>query len=268
MRCREAKYRLNMVDRPDRDDALLQHLRGCPSCAKLAHAGQLLTQTLAECRVSSDAATGFAEIRSRLQAYPVDHSRKEDSLMSRIQTRLTSHPKLSLGLSMAVIAFLFVMLVPFSYHRTVGYDLTFSNLNTDTKMPVQKLVDALGKLGYRDVSVNYNISDNGLQYAVTNLPNQQAVQDATFLFDLLSGQQTSPEVKPILKEVSGTLYAQVKENLFETTIEINTEGKTDAEVAAEIVSRLKAAGWDDVQVQTTTNPDGSKQFQIEMSSGE
>jgi hypothetical protein len=131
-----------------------------------------------------------------------------------------------------------------------------------------KIVDALQKLGYQDVSVNFNSTQNGVQYSVTNLPNQQAIQDATFLFNLLSGQQAKPEITPIRKDVSGTLYAQAKENLFETTIEINIDGKSDAELAAEIVGRLKAAGWDDVQVQTTTNEDGSKQFQIEMKSNQ
>ncbi|HKK20890.1 MAG TPA: hypothetical protein VJ983_05405, partial [candidate division Zixibacteria bacterium] len=154
----------------------------------------------------------------------------------------------------------------FSYSVTVGYNLTFANLSSGTTVPVPKIVDALQKLGYQDVSVNFNSSESGVQYSVTNLPNQQAIQDATFLFNLLSGQRAKPEVTPIRKEVSGTLYAQAKQNLFETTLEINIDGKTDAEIAAEIVGRLKAAGWDDVQVQTTTNEDGSKQFQIEMKS--
>ncbi len=226
MHCREAKHRLSRIDRPDHDDDLQAHLAVCTACAEFARTERLLAQTIAECRETPEPASDFTAVRARLQAYPDRSLRKEDTLMSKIQSSLLSHPKASIGFSLAVVAFLFVMLVPFSYSKTVGYNVTFSNLDNNTNVPTSKLIDALQKLGYNDVSVNFNTTESGMDYAIANLPNKQAIQDATFLFNLLSGQRVAPEVKPIVKEVSGTLYAQATENLFQTTIEID-HGRQD-----------------------------------------
>jgi hypothetical protein len=57
------------------------------------------------------------------------------------------------------------------------------------------------------------------------------------------------------------LLAQVQDKYFR--VEVDASGKTDAEIAAEIASKLEAQGLGTPHVTVTTNPDGSKQLSIE-----
>jgi hypothetical protein len=60
--------------------------------------------------------------------------------------------------------------------------------------------------------------------------------------------------------VSGSLYAQVRDGLIR--IEVDSTGKTDAEIESEIMARLADHGFSNTQVQVTTKPDGERQMQI------
>ncbi len=61
-------------------------------------------------------------------------------------------------------------------------------------------------------------------------------------------------------EVSGSLYAQTKDK--PSKIEIESEGKSNAEIKAEIEEKLKGQGLTNPDVSVTTKPDGMREIKV------
>jgi hypothetical protein len=247
MRCKKAKRLIDRQD-TDLDPKLREHILGCPACARALGARRLMEKSFLSARSQKqDPATPFSVIQQKISNL-AEAKKETENIMSKIRMRMAARPKMLTGLGLAVIAFLVVMLVPFPYTTTVGYQLSYSNLDNASQISADRLREALRVLGYGNSIVDIS-GDNCL---ISNLPDRQAAKAAAAAFAVVACNVANPDVKPITKTVSGSLLAQAL-NIFR--IEVDTEGKSDSEIAEEIRQKLAADGFVDAQVSVTSEGD-------------
>ncbi len=259
MRCREAKRLLN--ERNMSDPELAEHLRICPACARLAAAAGLIDTALHAIRSDAgEVPTPLAELRSRLESHPARTPRKERLRMAELTHKMSARKRLGFAVGLAVAALLFFVLVPFSYDRVVGYDLTISGLPTGQQIEVETLVKALDALGIKGASVSVDYATPEMAVHITNLTDPDAAQKASAAFTTLTGLKGETDIEPRVETVSGSLYAQVQEKL--TRIEVSTVGGTPEEVQAEIESQLETMGFAGAKADVTIDDTGVTTIQI------
>ena len=209
--------------------------------------------------------TPLSFMRTRLQAKAAQPVSRKDSAMSKAAQIFKSRPKLSVTAIAAVAVFLYVTLEPFSYTTTVGYTVSFTDTEQQISIDPNQFVAAMSALGYDNVTANYN--SNGVQtvWDLKGLPDRQGALAAATAFRTLTQSDLEPTITPVTREVSGTLYAQVKEQLQELKISID-EASSPEEIEAQIRAQLIAAGFEPGNVHVTTNEeDGTVTIDLEIS---
>ncbi len=264
MRCREAKRLLN--ERNMSDPELAEHIRTCPACARLAAAEGLIDRSLYTVNHADEDATPLAELRSRLESHPAHTPRKERLRMAELTHKLTARKRLGFAIGIAVAALLFFVLVPFSYDRVVGYDLTINGLPTGQQIQTGTLIKALDAIGIQGASVSVDYATPEMAVHITNLTDPDAARKASAAFTSVTGLKGETSIEPRVETVSGSLYAQVQEKL--TRIEVSTAGGTPEEVQAEIESQLEAMGFAGAKADVTIDDTGTATIQITVPGGE
>ena len=258
MRCHEAKRLLNEGDRDNRE--LVKHLDDCPACAQEAKAAGIVRRSIDSLRREDmPAPTPFADIRTRLESHPAANTRKEYSRMAELTHKLTARKKLGFGLGLAIAALLFFTLVPFSYDRVVGYDLEISGIQPGEMININPIIQGMTALGYDQVSVSTNYSSSETSVWISGLPHEKAARQAAAVFETLTGLKGEDKYTPRVQTVSGSLYAQVKANLF--SVQITASGETPEEMKANIEAQLEAMGITGGEATVTQDGD---QMQIEI----
>jgi len=257
LHCKEVIRRINN-SAGELDREVTEHIKLCPSCARAAEAAGALKNAL-DAAVSNDIGpvTPFDRVRASVET--ADRERKE-SYMDKVRNQIGGRPKLVVGLGLAVAVFLFITLVPFSYTITVGYDVVYSDLDNFGRDQGDRLIGALNALGYNEAQVKMTPGS----LTIANLPDYMAAKEVSAAFGAVTGIEAVPELEPVTRTVSGSLYAQVRDKM---KIEVDTEGKTDAEIAEEIRQKLLAEGFDQADVKVTTSGD-EKKIDVSVSSSD
>lgn len=255
MSCRKIRERLNtrplMLDEESR-----RHLENCPECAAFYRAMQVLDDGFKAAREQDEPTTPVSELKIKVERKL--EIAKETSLMTQIKEQLGRRPTLAAGMVLAVLAFLFITLVPFSYTTTVGYNVIYSDLEKAPDISTERLAEALGALGYDRVNVNLG----GNNCELLNLPSYRAAEEAAVAFTAMTGISVNPRVEPIEAEVSGSLYAQVLDK--RRTIEITAVGGTEEEIEQQIRDQLAAEGFLGADVNVSTGDSGITRIDISM----
>jgi hypothetical protein len=230
---------------------------------KATDADRTLKRAFATLRSEDPGSTPLAFVKSRVEARAAQQQGEEHSPMKTLARTLGGYPRTVVTVAAAVVAFLFVTLVPFPYSTITGYEVSFSNLDPQTVAMANDVTAAVQALGYDNVSINFSQNGESFNYGLTNLPSYQAAREAAAAFRMVTGSAIEADIEPVVTEVSGSLYAQVREKLM--TIEVSTEGDgTDAEVEAEIRDKLAAQGFTPRNVSVTTDEDGNRTITIEV----
>lgn len=255
MRCREVKRRLN--DGSKLTEEMEQHLRECADCAAEAQGALSLGRAIESARgAESLPVTPMAMLRAKVARREQESCEKENIFMSILKQQFSRRPRFSTGLVIAVVAILFVTLVPFSYERTVSYEVSFEGVPGGSDYS-QSVSEALAALGFDNASVSSSGHGN---YVISNLPSRVEAKEAAAVFAGVTGTAIEPQINAVTETVSGSLYAQVRDGIIR--IEVDAEGKSDAEIESEIMAQLAEHGFNDTQVQVTTKPDGERQMSI------
>ncbi len=178
--------------------------------------------------------------------------------MSRITSQFNRRPRLLAGFGLALVAFLFVTLFPFSYTRTIGYTVAFNNIGEVSNQASEGLVKVLSSMGYNDI----NIMMTGAEFKIIGLPTREAAREAGLAFQKLAGVDVEPVINMVTEKASGSLYAQAVDK--QRTIEIDAAGKSDSEIQAELTQKLSEAGYQ-ANVSVTTEPGGERKVMVDMS---
>ena len=185
----------------------------------------------------------------------------EEYLMTPFQI-VQRRPWMSAGFAGALIA-VALLVVPLSYERTTGQtvQLTLSGNTLDQSraggiaLQMKKLLHAGG------VSLQVNDDGGGTTYTLAStVPNSAGINAAAaanaFCAELgRLGYSASAKVTPVKERVSGSVYAYARDRV----IEVSIDGKSAAEIEAEIKQGLADAGVPDAQVSVTRNDASGKQ---------
>jgi hypothetical protein len=254
MRCHEAKKR---IDARDFDDAALtEHLDRCVSCSQLAEAEQRLASSLQHAALSaSPAATPFPQLRQRIEQARVGARRRERNIMSRISHQVRIHPRLSVGMALTVLVFLFTTLIPFSYQRISGYDATVAFAGVTEEIPQAKVEKALESIGQSHVVVSVDKTGENTSYQLKGFASESEAFQAVLALEMQAGTKGQSRIRPILENVSASLYAQVIDGVKSIKV-ADTKGRTDQELEQDIAATMLAAGLLNPKVKITTDTDG------------
>jgi hypothetical protein len=206
----------------------------------------------------------LTELRYQIE---MSSSRKERNFMSQLQNKFKSHPRFSLIFASAVAMLLFTILVPFSYQKTIGYQVEYA-VGDASQVPSAEVINtALAAIGQNEAKATFTYSENTGKCLISVLPNMHAVRETQALIASIMGTFSDPKVSPIVEIVSGSLYAQAKDKVIK--VEVDGSNKTDEQIQDEIKSKLEAQGFKGTVVYVKSNrdevgSDSSKQIKFEM----
>ncbi len=175
-------------------------------------------------------------------------------IMSALR-QLRARPWTATGLAAAVVA-IGLLFIPISYQRLTGSQVTLAVSGEELGSPeLQRIATELRGIlhpgpmrveaGDRTATISFQLDDQGWK---------QVARIATAYARGLAerGLEARAEVKPRVETVKGTVYAAAAQVI---TINIQSEGKSDAEIAEEIRQQMAAAGVPDAEVEVTTDGD-------------
>jgi len=105
------------------------------------------------------------------------------------------------------------------------------------------------------------------EFKISGLPDKDAARKAGVLFLTLTGTDAKPQVVLKMRDVTGSLYAALKEKLTsgeKAEIWIDSDGKSDEQISEEILEQLAMRGFHVAEVTTSTTPDGERAVQINL----
>ncbi|MDD3731461.1 MAG: hypothetical protein PHU88_03700 [candidate division Zixibacteria bacterium] len=281
MRCHEARRRIEGGEYHNAE--LIRHIESCPACERLMSAQKYLDNALAETREKNDEpAPPLTFIRTRVEALTAASNRKEVTVMSLIK----SYRNVLIPTGIIIVLLVIFTLIPFSYKKVVGYEVVIPVDNKAmASVDLPGLTHALAILGY-NANVNYAVSKkdnttfvttqgnfaigdstiNG-EITISNLPDKDAAREAGVLFITLTGTDAKPEIKLILRDITGNMYAAIKSKIVKNEkaeIWVTTDDKTDEQISEEILEKLAMQGFRVADVTTSTTPDGDRAVQINL----
>jgi hypothetical protein len=178
--------------------------------------------------------------------------------------KMKSRPWLTTLGGAAAVA-LALLVVPISYQRTVGQDVTIEITSPETAVQQISLIAQELKSALHAPEVMVTQQAGSARQIVLNAFVPLRGRESTlklaraFARGLFSrGIPATAEVRPRIETVSGSVYAMAQ-NVIE--IRVDREGKTAEQLEREIMGQLEAAGIHDTSVNVTT--DGNKtQIQV------
>lgn len=161
--------------------------------------------------------------------------------MSDFRHSLTARPWLAPAFG--AVAVFAMLLVPFSYQKTVAYDVSF-HLDGSSAQLAPGLSSAIQK-SFGATSINANADGNGGLTLVARIPSELASGVAARAEVFASalggpGQTVTTKVEPIQETVSGNLFAMTRDQVVR--VDITATGRTPEEIKADVRSQLEAAG--------------------------
>jgi len=186
-----------------------EHIRTCSSCKRAAEAALMMQNALNAAR-GAEPVLPLSAVRERVEAAAKRYELKTplEKLMSKINEACHARPRLWAGLGAALAVFLFLTLVPFSYSRTVGYQVTISGVGGNLNISPELLAATLSTVGYDNISVSKSANNGGGEYTFANISTQEEAEDVAETFTVFAANSGQPEVKPIRENVTWSLLAQ------------------------------------------------------------
>ena len=262
MRCDQIRQRLSESE-PIDDPVIRAHVEDCPDCRRVWEAERLLRQQFDAVRAEPlPRAMGTA----RAWVDSVVTPEESTPMKSLIHHPFGSRSRRMAWTLTAVAAVLaFFVLVPFSYEHTVGTQLVITaGTENLPALDNDALQNRLAEHGLEAVQINSNF--DGQQGTITyRVPGSR--DDALAAFeatrDLLPSLGTEPQVavQPWRVRESGSLFAQIASNVF--TVSVNTEGKSESQIADEIKSQLAAQGMQVDNLWISKDPSGATTMTLE-----
>ena len=220
MRCHEARQRLiesrGELSNYNRDKELLEHLRQCPDCARLAQTEMILRRDLKSAAADDMTDTiPWSTLKDRVesQAGLASGNTQEISFMNKLAQQMKRRPRVGISMAVVVVLLAFLTLVPFKFERAIGYEVAIAGVDRNLAMDeykIQQLLDALGIEG-----VTYDVSDceATCHLKISDLKSEDDIRIVVTAFNQL-GKCELEGVVPILEEGSSSLMNQARKKIF------------------------------------------------------
>lgn len=174
--------------------------------------------------------------------------------MSDVRHSMTARPWLAPAFG--AVAVLAMLLVPFSYQKTVAYDVSF-HLDGSSAQLASGLSNALQE-SFGATSINSNRDSDGSLTLTARVPLEAAKgvaarADAFATVLSADGQPVTTTVEPVRETVSGNLFAMTRDQTVK--VDITATGRTPAEIEADVRRQLEAAGVTGANVMVSKDGD-------------
>jgi hypothetical protein len=295
MRCSEARQRLiescGAVSDGADDRDLRRHLKTCPDCALFAQAERALRGDLGAATADDNTDNiPLSALKTRVEAKAAEKTIWR-RIMSQIENQLNTRPRLLAGLGIALVAFLFVTLVPFSTTHIVGYNVSLAGVDPESKISPNLLAAAITAIGYENASVTLASTEESNDYTITNLPTEEEARAIASAFADAIDYEGEAEIEAVVQVSEEPLYVQVagivkrveteplkiqfKEGKIiidgeEVAGTLQSRSTSDEDVKIKIEKLLDGLGVDDADVfveSTTDSVDGTRTVTIQMANG-
>lgn len=240
MRCREALKRLNQLSLTSTvsDPDLVEHLRTCRDCAQKAQASQLLAQdfqlTSAE---ADDNITPLSYLKTRLESQI--RKQKEPNFMAKIISNMPAHKRLGVSLTAVFIILLALSVIPFSFDKTIGYEVAFAGVNKDLAMDQEKINSFLIQLGINGAEVEVSDCTETCKLIITALKSPADAQIIKAALLKSSNVEIFHDISEIKEHEKNTFFGNVIRVFQEQhEIKLRNDMLSDDEAVQIVVEKL------------------------------
>lgn len=201
MDCGEAKKKLiKLTDgllAADEKNALYEHLKECPNCARLALAQRLLTQDIEQIRsVSPLHPITINQIREEIATR--ERNLKNTNLGVRIMRQVSdtvhTRPRLSLAAVALFILLIASILLPVRTEHSVGYEVAFAAPLRGLMLNQENAEKMLAALGIDDAGIEVRDADSEVEYRIAPLKDSAQVRRLMAVLDSLGGRRVRSTV--------------------------------------------------------------------------
>jgi len=255
MRCAQARQRLTASHGDAGDDhELIRHLQTCADCAAFARAERALSRDLAA--VAADEGLDdmpLSDIRSRVEARlrELAHPKfKEVFLMSAALRQIKRRPTLSFSMAALVIVLFVATLVPFSFTRTVGYEVAIAGVDRELAVDTVKVSTLLNALGVKDAAVTVGDCDTTCVLKISALQSEDDVDLITTAFAEL-GDFDCEGVQVKCDTISGTLLNKVRHMVVVDRVASKVNVSLHRDIAIRTIKNLDSLCGGDFNIYVT-----------------
>jgi len=241
MRCHEARLRIARYHRQrekiESDRELLEHLKQCPACAHDLKADENLSRLLNAAGADDTSnVVPLEQQKAHVIAKAGEMTRRSNSPMATVFRPFgifKRKPALGLGTALAVIILAVIALVPFQFHRTVGYTITMNGVNMELAGDIDRICGMLSNLGLEDALVDiigcdticskteFHECDTTCSLMIVELKTREEAERVAAAFARFDSEDLKTSIRPVRARTSSTLLDHANETLLQRNSDIN-----------------------------------------------
>ncbi|MCH9032097.1 MAG: T9SS type A sorting domain-containing protein [candidate division Zixibacteria bacterium] len=221
---------------------------------------------------SSNDTTALSVLKIRVEASlsaSEQGAQKESSIMAffmknSVMNQIHNRPKLSLGVAVATVVLAFSTLVPFSYDKTIGYEVAFAGVDKNLALDGDKIQVFLRELGVDGAVVDVSGCEATCNLLITEIKSPEHARLVKIAFEKTGAVEVTHDIHALHERASGTLVELAKHNVWFGAI----NEKSDEEI--EEIIRLHFGDDFDGSIFITRNDpnDGSTTISVDGSIGQ
>ncbi|KAA3631797.1 MAG: T9SS C-terminal target domain-containing protein [Calditrichaeota bacterium] len=210
MRCRQIKQKLND---PDFDlsafatnDQLADHINICPNCSQLLQAEKQMRHELQAAGASdTDEIPSLWHLRNQVESKATAHLRENNS-MALFTNMIKKRSRLSISITAVVAILLLSFLIPFSYNKTIGYEVAFAGVDRNLALEEGRIQALLAKLGITDAEVNVSGCEQTCNVKIKSLKTTDDAQLVVAAFNKIENAVSLQEIREEIELETGNIY--------------------------------------------------------------
>ncbi len=230
MRCRQAKQKLNAVNFDNseiaNDQSLLNHLNECSACASLVTAERSLRSDFQEASVDDTKeviSDWLLKAQVERQAASDRSKFRENHLMAIFSNLFKKQSKLTIGVTTVAVVLLLSVLIPFSYNKTIGYEVAFAGVDKHLALDSSKIQELLAKLGIENVDIDVSGCETTCNVKISDLKSTDDAKLVVAAFNEIDHVVVLEEIKEMVESETGNIFKKF-------TIEMSS-GDNDGDIA-------------------------------------
>jgi hypothetical protein len=204
MRCRVVREEIDAAGargaQPMENPEIRAHLEKCSACAEYARASGFLHRSLT--RAAADDSVDIIPLKNQRVTVEARLARGVKP-ERRHSPRWLRRPALAGSLVVAVLAV--VTLVPFSYYRTIGYDLNLDGVSLEIGQDDEVVCDLLHRLGLTEAGVDLHDCDSTCSLSILDLKSEREAYLVVGAIARLSESEVTTDLVPIRTRHSRSL---------------------------------------------------------------
>ena len=222
MRCHNVRKQIDSlaaVKEYRADTALMEHINRCPDCARYANVSDKLNGLMTAGREDDAADTTPIEmqrqqVEARAASYKTPTRTRTVAWRWLPDLSIAHRPVLRAGIATIVLLITAVSIVPFTVHRTVGYDLNFDGVDHQLVVDDERICELLTDLGLLEAGVDRCGCDTtACCLSILDLKSEQEVILVAGAIGRLHDETLTTKITPIRAKASRSLLQRAGDML-------------------------------------------------------